>query len=63
MSEHIYALNAVARDRNGMPNCSDRRLQNAEKAGLIAFKAWPSGHWQITPSGREYMNAENADDE
>lgn len=59
MAEHIVALEAVARDRNGVPNCSDRRLTAARDAGLIAFKAWPSGQWQLTDAGRDYL-AENA---
>lgn len=50
--EHVIALRAVARDTIGAPACADWRLAAAEKAGLIAFNAWPSGHWTLTPEGR-----------
>ena len=60
MAEHSIALNAVARDRSGVPNCSDWRMTAARDAGLIKFCGWPSGHWQITDAGRDYL-AENED--
>lgn len=57
MSDHIRALRAVAADTNGVPNCDDRSLTAARDAGLITFKAWPSGHWQLTAQGRAELFA------
>lgn len=61
MADHMTALRAVARDRVGVPNCPDRLILAAAEAKLIRFHGWPSGHWQITDAGVEYMN-ENAYD-
>lgn len=59
MNEHTIALTAVARDRNGVPNCADWRLTAARDAGLIKFHGWPSGHWQITAAGRDYLASDD----
>lgn len=63
MSEHLDALNAVSRDRDGVPRCSDRKLTAAQGAGLIEFSAWPAGVWKITPAGRDYLEVESAREE
>ena len=55
---HLPAVRAVARDRSGVPNCSDVRLTVARDAGLIVFKDWPAGHWQLTPAGRSLLHAD-----
>lgn len=54
--EHEIALRAVSRDRIGVPDCPDWRLIAARLAGLIEFRASPSGHWSITSAGREYLD-------
>jgi hypothetical protein len=56
MTPHLYALRAVSRDRTGVPNCPDRLLIAAADAGLIEFKAWPSGHWKLTAKGRAALS-------
>lgn len=53
--EHEIALRAVQRDTTGVPRCPDWRLLSAEDAGLIKFRTWPSGQWQITAKGLEYL--------
>jgi hypothetical protein len=56
MAEHMNALRAVQRNPS-VPNVWDRDLKAAKEAGLIRFHGWPSGHWQITPAGQDYLAA------
>ncbi len=51
---HRRAIEAVQKN-SGVPECSDRALGEAKAAGLIKFCAWPSGHWQVTTKGGQYM--------
>lgn len=52
---HRPAVAAVMRDKTGVPHASDRELHAARDAGLIEFSGWPSGHWKLTPLGRNLM--------
>lgn len=56
--KHLRTIRAVARDNTGVPNARDADLQAADDAGLIRFRAWPSGHWQLTEAGRELLMSE-----
>ena len=61
MAEHMSALRAVQRDTVGVPKCSDRLLIAAENAGLIEFRAWPSGFWRLTEKGHAYLTGAHDD--
>lgn len=34
---------------------SSPALKEAERQGMVKFVAWPSGHWQITPRGSDFI--------
>lgn len=42
--------------------CATLRRLHVQAEGLARFHEWPSGHWQITPKGLDFL-AENADPE
>ena len=60
-ADHVATLLAVARDRSGVPGCTDRALHAAQEAGLVKFSGWPSGHWSLTTVGHEALTQQEAE--
>lgn len=44
------------------PGTARELVDHVEAERLARFHEWPSGHWQITPKGLDFL-AENADPE
>lgn len=40
------------------PGTSRELVRHVQAEGLARFHEWPSGHWQITPKGLDFL-AEN----
>lgn len=58
----LYTLRRCKGQSSRPPGIGSDDVLEAQRQGLLRFNEWPSGHFEVTPAGREYL-AEHAQPE